>query len=162
RHPARPGRAPGDAPVPLGGERGMTPSAPRKLHPRRGTHAPTSGTPARRPDSIRRTSTIDMLRPDGFGGPLQLVGRARELGTGPEGAASVLREAVLRARASPATRALLGLELDPPIAGAQQLIGTPVSTGFRGALELALPGLRASHSLLYQLLDDLPTAALVS
>jgi hypothetical protein len=136
---------------------------PRELHPRRGTHAPTRGTPPRRPGSIRRTSTIDMLRPGGLHAELRLVGRARELRTDPDGSARVLREAALRARVEPGwTRALAALELEPALGSTAELIGTPVSTGFRAALDAALPGLRAQDSLLYQLLDDLPTAALVS
>ena len=135
---------------------------PRKLHPRRGTHAPTAGTPPRRPGSIRRTSTIDMLRPDGLYADLWLVGRARELHTPQDGPARVLREVSVRARIDPRTRALAGIELEPASGAAERLIGTPVTTGFRAALDEALPELRAQNSLLYQLLDDLPTAALVS
>jgi hypothetical protein len=34
----------------------------RYIDPRHGTHAPTTGTPARRPGSVRRTTTVDALR----------------------------------------------------------------------------------------------------
>lgn len=141
----------------------IPPSSPRKLHPRRGTHAPTSGSPARRPGSLRRTSTIDMLRPEGLGGELLLVGRARELRTELDGSPSIVREVSLCARVDAlGTRALIALELDPATSAAAALIGKPVSTGFRAALDAALPELRQRNSLLYLLLDDLPTAALVS
>jgi hypothetical protein len=59
-------------------------------------------------------------------------------------------------------RALIALELEPGTPDASPLIGVPVATGFRTALDAALPELRARDSLLYQLLDDLPTAALVA
>ncbi|WP_041939573.1 MULTISPECIES: DUF2889 domain-containing protein [Frankia] len=59
----------------------MTTVPLRTLHPRHGIHEPTSGTLARAAGSVRRTTTIDMLRPEGFGGPLHLVGRGRDLRT---------------------------------------------------------------------------------
>lgn len=139
------------------------PAAPRALHPRRGTHDPSSGTPARRPGSVRRTSTIDMLRPEGLRGTLLLVGRARDLRTGRDGAPTLLREAAVRARVDAlGTRALLALETEPAVDAAAALIGRAVSTGFRVALDAALPQLKRENSLLYLLLDDCPTAALVS
>ena len=49
-----------------------------------------TGTPARRPGSARRTSSIDMVWPDGYGTPLHLVGRARDLVTTPTGGAVVV------------------------------------------------------------------------
>ena len=60
------------------------------LHPRHGIHAPTSGTPERAPGSVRRTETMDMVRPDGLLGPLVLTGRARDMRTGLDGVAAVL------------------------------------------------------------------------
>src|SRR5438093_9739830 len=44
-----------------------------------------TGTPPRRPGSVRRTSTVDMVWPGGFGTPLHLVGRARDLVTAEHG-----------------------------------------------------------------------------
>ena len=75
-------------------ERELPASAP---HPRHGIHEPTSGTPDRVPGSVRRTATVDMLRPDGVDGPLVLRGHARDLRTGPDGTANVLRAAAMTA-----------------------------------------------------------------
>ncbi|WP_035920382.1 hypothetical protein [Frankia sp. QA3] len=49
------------------------PAVPR-THPRHGTHDPTAGTPPRRPGSVRRTTTVDMLRPEVVAGPCCCVG----------------------------------------------------------------------------------------
>jgi hypothetical protein len=133
------------------------------LHPRHGIHEPTSGTPARAPGSIRRTATTDMLRPDGPRGELVLVGRARDLATDASGAARVLGEASYEARvAYQESRKVTRIRTQPELANAQQLVGSRAMTGFRGALDAALPEERDAKSLLYLLLDDLPVATLVS
>jgi hypothetical protein len=133
------------------------------LHPRHGIHDPTESTPARVPGSIRRTSTIDMLRPDGLLGDVVLVGRARDLATATSGAAAVLGEAGFLARiAFLSERSVAALATSPPEPDAATLIGVKASSGFRGALDAALPAHRDARSLLYLLLDDLPVAALVS
>ena len=137
-------------------------SAPA-LNPRHGIHAPTESTPARAPRSLRRTATTDMLRPDGLLGPLLLVGRARDLWTDARGAAQVLGESGYEARvAYLPQREIVQLVTEPALPAAQQLVGARATSGFRGALDAALPAERDAHSLLYLLLDDLPVAALVS
>jgi hypothetical protein len=135
------------------------------LHPRHGLHAPTAGTPARRPGSVRRTTTVDMLRPDGPTGQLVLVGRGRDLHTGTAGELEVLDTATCRAVvAFVEGRTLRSLETWP-VRELGGLAGTSVASGFRGALTQADPGLRAAGAgtgLLHQLLDDLPVTTLVS
>jgi len=134
----------------------------RVLHPRHGIHAPTSGTPPRLPGSVRRTTTIDMLRPDGIRGPLLLEGRGRDLATGAEGEAE--------ARAAAEVKAVVDffdgwklteLTTSPERPALTPLVGQTVGSGFRRRLEAAEPGL-ADLGPLYQLLDDLPVATLVS
>lgn len=135
----------------------------RPLHPRHGIHAPTRSTPARAPGSIRRTSTVDMLRPDGMFGEVVLVGRARDLATGADGTPRVLGEAGIRARvAFLADRKILELSTTPPEPAAAALVGARAASGFRLALERALPAHREARSLLYLLLDEVPVATLVS
>ncbi len=135
----------------------------RPLHPRHGVHAPTSETLPRVPGSIRRTSTIDMLRPDGLFGDVVLVGRARDLWTSEHGEPRVLGEAGLLARvAFIPDRILTGLRTEPFERAAETLIGVRASSGFRVELERALPEHRDARSLLYLLLDDVPVATLVS
>jgi hypothetical protein len=134
-----------------------------QLHPRHGVHAPTVSTPPRRPASLRRTATTDMLRPDGLLGDLVLVGRARDLFTDARGATRVLGESGYQARvAYLAQREIREIQSEPSLPAAQRLVGTRATTGFRAVLDSALPAEREARSLLYLLLDDLPVAALVS
>jgi hypothetical protein len=58
-------------------------------------------------------------------------------------------------------RLVVAITVDPP-ADLTRLVGVRASSGFRQALDEALPGESAGHSLRYQLLDDVPTATLVS
>ncbi|MCW2884051.1 MAG: hypothetical protein QOE54_3549 [Streptosporangiaceae bacterium] len=135
---------------------------PRLLHPRHGIHEPTSGTPARAPGSVRRTSTIDMLRPDGLDGPLVLVGTGRDLRTG-RSSARVQAEASCRAVVDFVQgRTLQELVTTPRRPALDRLLGQRVSSGFRGRLDEADPSLHTDHDLLYLLLDDLPVTTLVS
>ena len=58
--------------------------AGRYIDPRHGPHEPITGTPARRRGSVRRTSTVDAIRPNGL--RRSLPGReARDLVTDPDG-----------------------------------------------------------------------------
>lgn len=135
----------------------------RKLHPRHGVHAPRSGLPARRPGTIRRTSTIDAHRPDGMLGDLVQSGRARDLRTHPDGTTEVIGEATVVARLDYANRySLTSIDASPDPSALSQLIGASVSTGFRAAVADTLPEEVAGATLLHLLLDDLPGAALVS
>jgi hypothetical protein len=135
----------------------------RTIHPRHGIHEPTGSTPVRARGSVRRTSTIDTLRPDGLLGDVVLVGRARDLLTGADGAARVLGEAALLARVRfVPDRTLVALRTLPEAREAAALIGVRASSGFRAELDRAMPAHRDARSLLYLLLDDLPVATLVS
>ena len=134
----------------------------RPLHPRHGIHEPTSGTPARRAGSVRRTSTVDMVRPDGLGGPLVLAGRGRDLRTGDSGEAHTVSEASVRAVVDFVGGRLLRELSTDPARPLDALLGARVSSGFRGRLDEADPDLAAEHDLLYLLLDELPVTTLVS
>jgi hypothetical protein len=124
---------------------------------------PSGATPVRAPGSIRRTSTIDALRPYGLLGDLVLVGRARDLLTAADGAPTVLGEAAFLARIGfVPERRLAALHTTPEEPGAAALVGVRASSGFRAELDRALPAHRDARSPLYLLLDDLPVAALVS
>lgn len=132
----------------------------RFIDPRHGTHHPTSGTPARRPGSVRRTTTTDSLRPNGFAG-LTLVGRARDLLTRHDGSAVVLATAMtdveIEYADGPVVRAV---RTDPSAQGLDALVGRTASTGFRAVIDEAVslqPG-----SLGYLLLDEIPACTLVS
>jgi hypothetical protein len=137
--------------------------AERTLHPRHGIHEPTAGTPVRVPGSVRRTSTIDMLRPEGLFGPLVLAGRARDLVTDAGGAATTAATSACSGRIDfMAGRLLAEVTSQPDRPALQSLLGQRVSSGFRAAVQAADPDLAADDSLLNLLLDDFPVATLVS
>jgi hypothetical protein len=82
------------------------------------------------------------------GGELELIGRAREH----DGSAASCHAAVAP------DRTLSALDVDPPLPGADALVGHLVGRGFRAAVdELAVPGTLSSV-----LLCELPVAALLS
>ena len=65
---------------------------PAPRDPRQGPHHPTTGTPARRPASVRRTTSITSVRPDGLQGPLRQHGLGRDVVTAADGAPTVVAE----------------------------------------------------------------------
>jgi Protein of unknown function (DUF2889) len=135
-----------------------------------GPHAPAIATPPRLAGSVRRTTSIDTVRPDGPDGELVVDARGRDLRTGPDGVdrMEVLGEVALALRLDAATHALVDICADGVGADAGSLpdlgplIGASVGSGFRRLLDQALPGERDRGSLLYLLLDDLVGAVLVS
>jgi hypothetical protein len=133
----------------------------RPIDPRHGPAAPTAGTPARRPGSIRRTSTIDSTRPEGFGGPLHQFGRARDLVTAVDGIGSALAEAEMRV-VTDYTGGMVVRELEttPQVPRVDAFVGARAGGGFRKILDLETGAERGS--LPYLLLDDVPGATLVS
>jgi len=123
---------------------------------------PVSRSPSRHPGSVRRTSTIDVTRPDGMEGDLRIDARARDLATAIDGSGAVLDEIALRARVDGGRHVLeelAGLDgrpLDPA-----ELVGARVGSGFRGRLDQVLPD-DLGGTVLHLLLDDLPGAVLIS
>ncbi|HUN33454.1 MAG TPA: DUF2889 domain-containing protein [Trebonia sp.] len=127
-----------------------------------GPTGPAAGTPARRPHSVRRTTTHDSLREHGTDGPVTAIALGRDLYTSRTGEASVLAAVRLEATSQFPGHILTSIGTDPVDDRVRQLTGKRASAGFRRAVEAALPGEREAGTLLYQVLDDLPTALLVS
>jgi len=135
----------------------------RPLHPRRGPHDPVVGTPARRPGSIRRTTTTDLIRPQGANGDLVLQARGRDLLTTRDDRSVVVAEASVTARIDFMNeRVVREISTSPAIAGMETLIGVRTSIGFRRAVNRIAADEEERASLLYLLLDDVPVATLVS
>jgi len=112
---------------------------------------------------VRRTTSIDILRPSGVDAELVLVGRARDLLTDIDGAARVLETAAVEATIDyPDAQRVTAISSSPALPSLEQLVGRSASTGFRAAINNAV----ASHDVVghpvYQLLDDLPVATLIS
>ena len=127
-----------------------------------GPHHPVSPAPARRPGSVRRTSTIDTSRPDGIMGPPDIDARARDLWTAPDGTTTVVGEATIAAHLDGHRHHLVSIAGTPDAPGLETLVGSVVGPGFRAKVDAAVPELRGTGVLLYLLLDDLPGATLVS
>ena len=115
----------------------------------------------RRPGSVRRTTAITSVRPDGLQGPLHQHGRGRDLVTGADGDAAVVAESETHLLTE-YTQGMLVRELSvtPDVPGAEQFVGARAGGGFRKVLDLHTGAERGS--LPYLLLDDVPGATLVS
>ena len=112
---------------------------------------------------MRRTTTHDSTRPAGFDGPVTLVARGRDLRTDTDGRADVVDEARVEVEATPFMQGrLTRIELEPAAPGIDALVGASPYAGFRKAVEAVVPGERQSGSVRHQLLDDLPTALMLS
>ncbi len=129
-----------------------------------GTVPPVVGAVPRRPGSVRRTTSVDIVRPDGFGGPLVVSGAGRDLRTlidqrDPEvvavGATQVTVDYL-------GDRRVVAVEATPDPGGLDVLVGARAGSGFRRTMAEALPDLVRSGTLVHQLLDDLTPAVLIS
>ena len=120
-----------------------------------------SGTPPRRPGSVRRTSTIDMVWLGGYGEPLELVGRARDLLTPVAAAPTVLDEATMLVTI-PGSRTVGAISVTPARSDIQGLVGAVGGSDLRNALERVLPGEREAATPLYFLLDDIAGTSLIA
>ena len=94
---------------------------------------PAVAPPARRPGSVRRTSTVLMFWPDGMGTDLHLKGRARDLLTPADGGPSVVREADLYAVTGP-ERDIRRIEADPAPGALERLVGCRAGGNLRKAI----------------------------
>jgi hypothetical protein len=134
-----------DRPVPL-------PEPPRD---------PAAGPPPRRPGSVRRTSTILMTWPEGFGTPLRLDGRSRDLLTPVEGRPSVLAQDEFCARVGP-DRTVQEIETRPARAGIERLVGARGGSQLRSALRAVAPQEIDAGTPLSLLLDDVAGSTLIA
>lgn len=115
--------------------------------------------PARAPGSVRRTTSIDMTIP----GELTLTGRARDLHTGLDGHVQVLDTASFDAHIDyEGGQILRSLQATPDIGGLDTFVGRSASRGYRRELHRLGTEQGLVGRAVYQLLDDVPGAALVS
>ncbi|RAY16940.1 hypothetical protein DPM19_01890 [Actinomadura craniellae] len=141
----------------------MTASTERSFHPHHGPHDPLPGTPERRPGSVRRTTTVDLLRPDGIGGEVIVDARGRDLVTDANGRPQVAARSRIGGRIDyPGGCVLREIGTVPAQPGVERLVGAAVAAGFRAKVGAALPAAAAGRALSHLLLDDLPGTVLVS
>ncbi len=133
----------------------------RRLWP--GTVPPVPGSPVRRPGSVRRTTNVDIVRPDGFAGPLVLTGRGRDLATSGDADPTVVEVADTELVVDYlGGRLVRSVAASPTVDGLSELVGARAGSGFRRALAERLPDLAASGSLVHLLLDETTPATLIS
>ena len=124
---------------------------------------PAVAPPARRPGSVRRTSTMLMFWPDGLGTDLHLKGRARDLLTPADGEPDGPRPLgpLRRDRAASVTSGRI--EADPGAGGLDRLVGCRAggepARGHRGR---SCPTRWPGGTPLHLLLDDLAGSTLIS
>ena len=122
---------------------------------------PLASLAARAPGSVRRTMHVDVGARTGWGVDLAMSGAARDVRTGTDTtAAEVLSAAEVHASFD-GERKLVSLECDPRTAWTEALVGARAGGGFRRRLEEVVPD-TARRSLVRQVLDDMPAAALIS
>ena len=122
-----------------------------------GPRDPVTALPPRIPGSVRRTTNIDQRR----GERLEVVAAGRDLRTAIDDTTTVLDEVRLRVELDPGG-AITAIESEPAEQKLTQLVGHHNQRGFRARMDEAVPDHREAGTVLHQLLDDVPMAALIN
>jgi Protein of unknown function (DUF2889) len=140
-----------------------------------GVRDPLRSVPALEPGTLRRTMHVDVGPAAAWavkGRELELAGAARDVraersgdsktttGVVPERGMVLEREARIAAKFD-SNRVLVALEIEPDSPWAETMVGQRAGSGFRRFLEETTPD-GPETSLVRQLLEDLPAAALIS
>jgi hypothetical protein len=111
---------------------------------------------------LRRTSSLDVTWPEGQGGPIRVIGRARDfLSRRHDAAGRTVAEEGFEALFGPDWK-LRTIVASRPRSELDRLIGQSGGGGFRKALREAIPGDQARAAPLALVLDDVPGAVIVS
>lgn len=119
-------------------------------------------TPPRAPGSVRRTTSLDIVRPDGLLGRVVADVRGQDVATGPDGTGRVLDRLAVAIEVEPRAGTVTAVHESaggPDLAG---LVGERTRGGFARRLAELLAGEAERRTLLYSALDDLSGALLVS
>ncbi len=112
---------------------------------------------------MRRTTNLDIARPDGPRGPLVLTGAGRDLATDGSGRAVVVAagrtEVVVDYLGD---RRIRSIDAAPDVPGLDRLVGARAGSGFRRQLADSLPDLAVTGSIVHLLLDETTPATLIS
>lgn len=117
--------------------------------------------PPRAAGSVRRTTSIDVVWPEGPEGQRRFHGGARDLLTLPGGEARTLREGSYEARMTE-DKTITAMATVPDHTGTPSLVGARAGGHLRSLLREQMPDLVAQAHPLYLVLDDLSGSALVS
>jgi hypothetical protein len=128
-----------------------------------GPQDPLDETPPRRRGGIRRTVSLDQRRGDP-GQPQHLECRGRDLITDLDGSTRAVDDGHLWVQLDPGgtIAEIAGEVLRRPVDGLEVLAGGSVSRGLRQRADELVATQGRRGSVLHQLLDDLPMAALIS
>lgn len=123
---------------------------------------PAGPAPVRPPRSVRRTSSVDMTWPGGYGTQLRLDGRARDAVTVDPAEPPVVTGGATTSVGIGFNRTIDDIVAVPDRPGVQRLVGCRGGGYLRGALDEHLPGEREAGSPLYLLLDDISGCSLIA
>lgn len=115
--------------------------------------------PPRLPGSVRRTTSIDSAWPGGFGQPVAMSGRARDIVTPLAGGAPVELAGGGFAITASQAREILAIEVTPPHPRTAELVGVRAGGASREAFRTVLRDRVGTP--LFQVLDDFAGASLV-
>jgi Protein of unknown function (DUF2889) len=137
------------------------------LIPVAGPHRPLTETPALAPGQARRTTSIDIARPEGLTGPIEADIRGRDVVVHAGGEQETIERLELRVRIDPTTGRVEAIEDRAPGARTSSvrvddLVGANVRRRFGLAVAETMPDAASRRSLLYSVLEDLNGASLVS
>ncbi len=127
-----------------------------------GPHRPRPETPELVTGQIRRTTSIDILRPDGLTGPIEADIRGRDLVRHTDGHHETTDHLKLRVRIDAWTGRVEAIDDQSSGNRTSKLVGASVRRRFAVAVADALPEDAAGRTLLYSALEDLNGANLVS
>lgn len=122
-------------------------------------------TPARAPGSVRRTTSLDIARPDGLLGRIVADVRGQDVVTGAGGAGRVVDRLAVAVEVEPRAGTVTAVHHTaggPNLAGLAGLVGERTRGGFGRRLAELLAGEAERRTLLYSAFDDLSGALLVS
>ncbi len=122
---------------------------------------PVAVPPERRPESVRRTSSMLMFWPEGFGNELHLKGHARDLLTPEHGHDMSVASSDLYA-VTGRERDVQAIASHPEYEPLQRLVGCRAGGNLRSAIAKELPDQVEGGTPLLLLLDDIAGATLIS
>lgn len=124
-----------------------------------GLPGPVGGSPDRPVGSVRRTTSLLLHRPQGPMGPVEAVGRGRDIRTEPDKSVTVLATAL--ASISMLDGVVERIVTHPVRPGTAALVGRPPVVGWRTGLWRYLREEYDAGSALHLVLDDLPGGTII-
>jgi len=137
-------------------------TSPAVDRPEAGPQHPVRSTPARAPGSVRRTTSLDIVRPDGLTGPVLADVRGQDVATAADGTTRVVDRLAVTIEVDPRDGAVVAVDEVTASRSVGELVGERTRGGFGRRLADLLARDAERRSLLYSALDDLSAALLVS